>query len=1170
MGAGERFLQRGPGWPGEKWFLQAHVEPGPPEAGDPRSVVPLAYGRVRTSGVELAAGEHYRNGALQYVRFVVLSEGEIADVTDLYHEGHSHPEYVIAGRKQFGWFHRVGVVGNTDEETEAEYDIDPTTNLRDQNDDYRTKTVDGPLSFTAYGITVNEEPLQGGVGPVVLSPKRSTVMAFGISGIKCQKYTAAGATDGSPVFVDNPIWQLIDLFTNTKHSPFGLAAADFDMAVCKPEADWAEVAIDSQEANTTITVTQGSPTTECHVGNTEGFAYGRGITIGVTANTIVQVVSDTELLLGTAETQNSGDIVIQKPARWESNRYLDKPLSGQQVIKDFLLCCIGFITYDAGKVQIRSERGHVAELLTDGGFEDWASATDLTAWGETTLGGTVNQETNPSHILAGSNSLRLTRTGAGTVQVSADNPRPTGLVPGAWYQLVFSFKETAGRSLACGIIVKNVTKVEGAQADGVTFVAGNGVGVLFASTTAFVQHRFIFRVPDDHELTDVWEIRFRHIGGASDDIWIDGATLRGPYAGYFHDGRTTDAGHELGWRGSAIKEGSFRWIDEGRDKMLNQIRVRFVNDGGDVGPDEISADDFDNQRDVSRVRSATIQAHNVTTRDQAQRIGDFVLAKIRTAGFGGKLRAGPAAIAVQPGDIVLVTHAVADWSFVEKRVTKKETMGLGKLDELFVEMELEDYVESIYSDTGPLARGVPTRPIVVVTLSLTNNNGRRIELGWVTNNDALTVSRWRVYKRSSAAVDLPLPNDMVGQTHIHSFIYQATAAEVDTTLYFQVYGWTDRGYLKSNELAVVVNGETDAATDANIDQFASQTNLVHNSDFSSGTGWTLTAAGLFGPKLFPTQEAGAPTRTGYSNPTNAMDDDADFADGTESPAGDDDGHDWGTFVGGVMSGRLTVEHVKVNLTGTGAGQLVEFSVDSGFSHSGTWDTGSSISTTSIASATEAMTGQDVGDVQVRALTNGGDVSNTANCRVSRIYFEEDATAGSAAIASGVLTIKGNSVGALSEAVHAFPVESTVATVKHLEPGSFLSARIACKRNTNAPDADLVVKLQNTAKTWEQVILTVPFASIDSNTVWKDYAMAAVVVDSGIPVGALQVVVESGSSESIDCDKLMIVKGKRIPQYLPHPSEQDGTGGVFGDYGTGGGGSGGWGEGGDRGGGPIEL
>jgi hypothetical protein len=62
-----------------------------------------------------------------------------------------------------------------------------------------------------------------------------------------------------------------------------------------------------------------------------------------------------------------------------------------------------------------------AEKFTDGGLEDWATATDLTSWAETLAGtSTVNQETSDVH--GGSNAARLDIDASNSNAIVAQTP----------------------------------------------------------------------------------------------------------------------------------------------------------------------------------------------------------------------------------------------------------------------------------------------------------------------------------------------------------------------------------------------------------------------------------------------------------------------------------------------------------------------------------------------------------------------------------------------------------------------------------------------------------------------------------------------------------------------------------------------------------------------------
>lgn len=80
-----------------------------------------------------------------------------------------------------------------------------------------------------------------------------------------------------------------------------------------------------------------------------------------------------------------------------------------------------------------------SELVTNGGFENWTSPTNLTSWTESTAGtSTINQETTATH--GGSNAVRLDIDASGSnAQITQGNP-----VIGTWYQYSFWGKSLSG------------------------------------------------------------------------------------------------------------------------------------------------------------------------------------------------------------------------------------------------------------------------------------------------------------------------------------------------------------------------------------------------------------------------------------------------------------------------------------------------------------------------------------------------------------------------------------------------------------------------------------------------------------------------------------------------------------------------------------------------------
>ncbi|MDQ7008298.1 MAG: hypothetical protein Q9Q40_13845, partial [Acidobacteriota bacterium] len=121
---------------------------------DPTAPIVVIYGRRRVSPKALESGHATWGTTDQKVVFFLLSEGPIDSVPRWYLDGEETADEV-GTIKTLGIFYRVGAVGVDDDETEAEYNADASTQQRAQNRDYRSVTGQ-TYSETAYAAFVSK------------------------------------------------------------------------------------------------------------------------------------------------------------------------------------------------------------------------------------------------------------------------------------------------------------------------------------------------------------------------------------------------------------------------------------------------------------------------------------------------------------------------------------------------------------------------------------------------------------------------------------------------------------------------------------------------------------------------------------------------------------------------------------------------------------------------------------------------------------------------------------------------------------------------------------------------------------------------------------------------------------------------------------------------------
>lgn len=885
--------------------------------------VPVLYGRrrVRPIVVELVQSQSPVLVIPLWTAFYLLGVGPIASVVRCYTDGMISGEVYDAGNvdKLSGMYVRLGNVGIIDNETIAEYTADPVTILRAQNIDYRS-FAGSTYSEKAYALALRGSEL-------LAHPD----LTFECKGRTIQLYDAAGALSGSIVYSENPIWQCVDW--TTKDYGLGNDVLDVDFSVTKVEADYAGTLITSTEASTTVTANQGSASTTCDVGNTEGFVNGRRVDVNGVANTVDYVASPTRMFLGTAVTQSIGQTVVQRPYRFESHLDITQTDSGTRWLTALLASCRGYVTDDAGKIQFRIERDHVKERLTDGGFEVWSSSTNLTNWTENISSlCTITQETSLIH--GGTSAVRLSRVDGGNLWLNAT--LPTSLEPGRWYRFACYARRVGVVATRAHVSIRNATRSLEYDASTQTWGSITRYAIDSAISGVYTLQEVTFRVDQSFAATDTYVILF--LGDAvGTTVIFDDASLRGPYAGDF---RETTGTQIMGW-----KEGSFVWSLDKRDRETNRISVGFLNESAYFGDDEALANDFAHQR-LYPVKTINVDAPSVCDRDQAARLAAWLLAKKRTLKIGCGFLGSPAALAIQPGDVILVSHTVPNWIAKEQRVISTEILGLGNDDEHFVQIETEDYLESIYPDTAPAGLKSPTRTAVVITPTVERNSGGVLDLTWVADATVINVANFRIHSSDTAGFN-PDATNQIFVTVGSRMVYNCPKQFLEQLRYYRIVAMTDYGALASAEFIVTIYAVDYDATDGTQTENEADGNLIYDGDFQgtefqdgvtkNGDGWLTNTNIVYTNRLgvsattpSGSYASGGGSNVAFTSPNNAWDgNNATYAIGssTYSGTGDNVTSMKVNFAAATRTGRGKVIG-KVGVLGNGTVKLF-YTIDGG-------------------------------------------------------------------------------------------------------------------------------------------------------------------------------------------------------------------------------------------------
>lgn len=338
---------------------QLPIRPLISEPGDPldfRLTVPLGYGRRLLTGavIERHTRTHPSGIIPLNVRFHLLCEGTIDSIPLLFADGEKADDIGVGATKVFGMFYRAG--GQGIDATESGYG----TRLLPQNRD-GFGAEPQTYSRSSYAITVQR-----------LSQDSQEVSSweFDVKFRLCQKYTVLGALDGAPVWTSNPVWHIVDLLLDADYMGRRLTSADIDFAITQPTSTFCDVLQLSVEANTLTTATVTSA--EYAVESAQGFYRGMTAELnGTAAGTVLEVPSATKVITDTSRAQVPGDRLRGKHPRFQAHGVFDATEKATRAVQDLLATFNGYITYDAGRIQIRAEEQTSPDAGT---FKDFTAA----------------------------------------------------------------------------------------------------------------------------------------------------------------------------------------------------------------------------------------------------------------------------------------------------------------------------------------------------------------------------------------------------------------------------------------------------------------------------------------------------------------------------------------------------------------------------------------------------------------------------------------------------------------------------------------------------------------------------------------------------------------------------------------------------------------------------
>jgi len=1112
------------------------------EFSDPTVPVPLLYGRRRVSPrrIEVKTSTMADGSTLTTFSFYAWSEGPVDDnggSLRYFVDNVLEVDVITSGEKSFGIYYRVGGQGVNDTETQAEYLADPTTQLRAQNIDFRS-VAGVSYSELANIILILMRDIQ--VAGVPSTPRSFSSFEIDGNGLKVASYDSAGAPIAA-AWSNLAPWQFLDLCMSDKHG-LALASTDFDLPMFRDSADYASPLIQATEASTKIRVAQGSATKVCKIDSAEGFVAGRRVDINGVANTVESVVADAEIRLGTAVTQTVGHTVVQRPSRFESHLYLARSDKAVNWLKKFLISCRGYITYDAGKIQFRIERDTVKERLLNGDFELWSSSTNADSWTETIPAG-VTVARDATIKSGGLYSARIDRTDA--VPFGGLLQNISGLEPGRWYRIVFKHQQDAlGIGTACRLFILNITKNLYLDADGVTWGTSRRV-IDKEGSTVFTEYEATFKFREDFATTDAVEIALTPNFTAGHSVWYDDVHLRGPYAGDFREFTTPLL---MGW-----KEGSFVWGIDKKDRETNRVAVQFINESANFGTDEAAADDFTHQL-THQIKTLEVTCEAIADRDQAKRIADFILAKKRQLGPGSEFLGTPAALALQPGDVILVSDTVPGWACKEQRVIGTKVLGLPDPDEGFVTVQTEDYLESIYSDVGPTQGDLPVRPTPVITVTVSRHTGGILDLSWAADASLESALYFRIHSSPTAGFTPGISN-LVGQTTSTQFSYTPPVEQIEQLRYYRVVAVTDYGGIQSAEFSATIFAVDYDATDGTHGENNADGNMIYDSDFQgtefqdgttkNGDGW-LTNTNV----TYTDRDANSNVTPSGTYAANG----SDIAATTPANAYDNNLTTYAVLIGtwinissadniasaryGFAAGTRTGRgKIRGKVGGSGFGLIQLFYSVSG--SGGPWILLASPTGTADADYfTPRLTAQNMANffVEIRAYPRMSGSNNTASFSIAEIDFQEE-TAGAvvAHIVDGHLELKGDGTN-YAEGRRRFPGKTPPATGTYLTTTTPNRWEIKAQRLVagSAPTNPLEIRFEDalTGRVWA-------VASIAAADIGAGWAPFTALFDPGaFPVsGSLDIVIRTKDANGIRCDQVLLARQLVITQYQVSSEDQ---------------------------------
>jgi hypothetical protein len=175
--------------------------------------------------------------------------------------------------------------------------------------------------------------------------------------------------------------------------------------------------------------------------------------------------------------------------------------------------------------EMMTDPGVGAELVQDGGVEQWESSSVAQAWAAT-AGVTLEQETTV--VAVGVSSAKFTRPDGGSPYVFQPKVGSTAYRRGVWYRARAKVRGTAVMANAVRLRIFNQTKNVAVDSNGKTWSVNGNLVVQASNASAFDQIDAYFRLPDDYRYGELILSRFQGLWTGGESLYYDDISVYGP------------------------------------------------------------------------------------------------------------------------------------------------------------------------------------------------------------------------------------------------------------------------------------------------------------------------------------------------------------------------------------------------------------------------------------------------------------------------------------------------------------------------------------------------------------------------------------------------------------------------------------------------------------------